>query len=99
MADERTDFQRLGDLAFETWGRLTGLEMMLRTLYAKWALEHADPDAFLEQTHRELLDGMARVGRDDDPVEALLIHHAENQIEDTIGNVRRRVGQATPGQP
>lgn len=90
MSDERSEFQQLGDLSFELWGRVTALDMLMRSLYAKWALEHDDPQAFLDEVHRDLVNGMARQGRDDDPVEALVIHHAEEQLQDTIVNAKLR---------
>ena len=91
MPYRRRDIQQVGDLAFETWGRLTGLEFMMRSLYAKWALEHDDPSVFLDAAEQSLLNGLAKQGRDDDPVEALLIHYAEAQIRGTIENTKRRV--------
>lgn len=91
MTVEREEFQQLGDLTFELWGRIGGLDMMMRNLYEKWAREHPDPSAFLDHIQRELLNGMARQGRDDDSVEALLIVHAEAQIRDTIWNTKQRV--------
>ena len=91
MPDRLLGIGQLSDLTFETWGRLTGLEFMLRSLFAEWALEHDDPQAFLAAVEQGLLNGIARQSRDDDPLEALLIHHAEVQIRDTIENTKRRI--------
>jgi hypothetical protein len=88
--DEPNEFQQLGNLTFEVWGRVGGLDMMLRSLLAKWAQEHDDPQTFLDELERELINGMAQQGRDDDPVEATLIPHAEAQIRDTVANAKLR---------
>ena len=75
--DEFERFQRLGELTFSNWGRIAGLDMMLRSLLAKWALEHDDPQAFLDDFADSLINGLAKQGRDDDPVEATMLPHAE----------------------
>ena len=91
--DDQSQFQQLGNLAFETWGRVVGLDMMLRSLLARWALEHDDPQAFLDEMERGLLNGMAQLSRDYDAVEATLVPHAEAQIRDTISNAKLRASQ------
>lgn len=77
-------------MGFENWGRITGLEMILRALVAERANQEDRPVEFLDDFRRDLLASMVRQGRDHDPVEALLIEHAEAQINDLFDNVTKR---------
>lgn len=79
-------------MGFENWGRITGLEMILRALVAERAAISDSPVDFLETFRSDLLASMVRQGRDNDPVEALLIQHAEDQINDLFDNVKQRFG-------
>lgn len=90
--DESQDFvQRTAGLAMENWGRIVGLDIMLRTLYAKLALEQPQPVEFAEATKNAMIDSMRKQLRSGDQVEAHLAEHAAEQIEDTMVNVITRV--------
>lgn len=93
MASESEDLPTAAvRMGFENWGRITGLEMILRALVAERAAKADNPVEFLETFRAELVASMVRQGRDNDPVEALLIEHAEGQINDVFDNVKQRFG-------
>lgn len=90
MESEKDLLERSISMGFETLGCVVAMDMMMRALLERWAFEKSDPIGFLEELRRNTINGMARQGRDNDPVEALLIQHAEGQVNDTIENTKLR---------
>lgn len=91
MTDESEELSTAAArMGFENWGRIVGLEMIIRALLAERANQADYPTDFLDEFRDGLLSSMVQKGRDGDAIEALLIEHAEAQINDVFENVRKR---------
>jgi hypothetical protein len=86
MLDENFHAQHY-DTTLELYGRLIGMEAMLRALYTKLALEKDPPLSFIEEVLGGVSASLTKTGRADDEVEALLMRHAEIQIAETFAKV------------
>jgi hypothetical protein len=90
MSDENFHAQHY-DTTLEIYGRLIGMEAMVRGLYLKLASEKDEPLSFLEEVLAGLSGAITTTGRADDEVEALLMRHAHMQVAETFEKIVQQV--------
>ncbi len=84
----------LAKLAFTNWGRIVGLELLLRITWTEQALASDDPEGYMTELVEMICASMSEVAPATDPVNQEVYGHAEDYLRDFAQNVTTRVRNA-----